>query len=61
MIYFSIIAVILMISTCLTLRKMRKSFGEESIEDAKMVKYTLIIFSASYALRITEDILLSVY
>ena len=40
---------------------MKKSFGEESVEDAKMVKYTLIIFSASYALRITEDILLSVY
>ena len=48
-----------MATTCITLRKMRKSFGKDSTEDAKMLKFTLIIFSASYILRITEDILLS--
>ena len=40
---------------------MRRSFGAECIDDGKMLKFTLIIFSASYALRITEDLLLVLY
>ena len=50
-----------MASTCFTLKKMRRSFGAECIDDGKMLKFTLIIFSASYALRITEDLLLVLY
>ena len=60
-IYFIIIGVILAISTCLTLNKMRRSFGPESYEDTKLIKFTLIIFSASYVLRVTESIMLVVF
>ena len=37
---------------------MKKSFGNDCYEEQKLIKYTLIIFSASYVLRVTEDLLL---
>ena len=61
MVYFIIIGILLAITTCLTLNKMRKSFGPDSYEDAKLIKFTLIIFSASYALRVSEGIFLLNY
>ena len=55
-IYFIIIGIILIISTCLTLKKMRTSFGADCVNESKMIKFTLIVFSVSYVLRVTEDI-----
>ena len=40
---------------------MKKSFGADCYEDTKMIKYTLIVFCASYALRVTEDVLLFIF
>ena len=57
-VYFIIIGTILAISTNFTLRKMRRSFGQDCYEDAKLVKFIIIIFCASYVLRVTESILL---
>lgn len=58
---FVIVGVLLAIATCLTLTKMRTSFGPDSLNEERMIKFTLIVFCASYALRVTEYILVIVF
>ena len=54
-IYFIIIGIVLTIATCQTLNKMSNSFGADSVEESKMIRYTLMIFGISYLLRVAED------
>lgn len=53
---FVLIGIILTIATCLTLNQMRRSFGGDSVEESRMIRYTLLIFAVSYILRVAEDI-----
>jgi len=53
---FVLIGIILTIATCLTLKQMKRSFGADSVEESRMIRYTLMIFAVSYILRVAEDI-----
>ena len=49
---FIAIAILLVISTFLSLSHMRKVFGKESMQEEKSIKLTLILFTVTYLCRV---------
>ena len=58
---FVIVAVLLVITTCVSLSHMRKVFGEKNMEEEKAMKYILLLFSGTYAVRVVFAIFLRIY
>lgn len=58
---FIALAVLLIVSTFLSLSHMRKIFGRESMQEEKSMKFLLILFTGTYTLRVMFAITLHYY
>ena len=55
---FIVIAILLVISTFLSLSHMRKVFGDAAMKEEKAIKVMLLVFCGTYAVRVVFAILL---
>ena len=55
---FIAIAILLLISTFLSLSHMRKIFGKESMQEEKSMKFMLILFTSTYLFRVIFAVVL---
>lgn len=55
---FMALAILLLVSTFLSLSHMRKVFGKESMQEEKSIKLTLMLFTTTYVLRVGFALLL---
>ena len=58
---FVIIAILLGVSTMLTLSHMRRIFGSANLHEEKPIKNMLMVFSGTYLLRVVFSVMLHFY
>ena len=61
MVNFVVVAILLVITTYVSLSHMRKVFGEKSMQEEKAMKYILLLFTGTYAIRVIFAIILRIY
>ena len=58
---FILLTILLVISTLLSLRLMKRVFGDQSMKEEKAIKFILLIFCGTYILKVVCSILLKVF